>query len=62
MKNNEYLPRIKLPGNISASSSMREVVDDTDVVIIATPSKVIFDITQKLNKYITSKNLPRVPF
>jgi len=51
-ENTGYLPGRKLPGNITATSSVRECVTDCDAVLIATPSKVVYDISQKISKYL----------
>ncbi|HQL83965.1 MAG TPA: hypothetical protein PK307_17325, partial [Spirochaetota bacterium] len=47
-ENADFLPGIKLPPNITATNSMKEAVDDAQAVILAPPSKVVYDISQKL--------------
>ena len=51
-KNNLYLPEVELPENITASTSLQDVVSDSPVVIFATPSKVLPEIAAKTSKYL----------
>jgi glycerol-3-phosphate dehydrogenase (NAD(P)+) len=50
--NGEFLPGIQFPANIRATNSLKDCVSGMDAVIIATPSKVIPDISQKISKYL----------
>jgi len=50
--NNLYLPGVKLPGNITASTSLQDVISDSPVVIFATPSKVLPEIAAKTSKHL----------
>lgn len=52
-ENTEYLKGVKLPPSIRAFTGLREAVEGADVVLIATPSKALYDITQKMGKFIT---------
>ncbi len=52
-ENSEFLPGVKLPANIIATNALKEAVDGSDVVILSTPSKAAFDISQKMARYIT---------
>lgn len=52
-ENIQYLPGILLPQNISASNSIREVTQGSNIIILNTPSKVVPEISQKLNKYVS---------
>lgn len=47
--NPEFLHGIKLPYNIKATNNLKESLFNTEAVIIATPSKAIPDIIQKLS-------------
>ncbi len=51
-QNSEFLPGIKLPYNIKATTHLRESLLNTDGVIIATPSKIIPDTIQKISKIL----------
>lgn len=50
--NNLYLPGIMLPSNIIAYSDIKETVKECKVVIFATPSKVLYEISSRVRKYI----------
>jgi len=50
--NSEFLPGIKLPYNIKATTHLSESLINTDGVIIATPSKIIPDTIQKISKLL----------
>lgn len=50
--NSEFLPGIKLPYNIKATTHLRESLVNTDGIIIATPSKVTPDTVQKMSKFL----------
>ncbi len=52
-ENAEFLPGIKLPPNITATNSMKDAVEDAQAVILAPPSKVVYDISLKLSGLIT---------
>lgn len=55
--NTDFLPGVKLPLNIKATSHLREALTNTDGLIIATPSKVVPDTVQKIGR-IVSDNIP----
>jgi len=50
--NNLYLSDVVLPNNIVAVHNLTEAVRDAQVVIFATPSKVLYDISQRIKKVI----------
>lgn len=52
-ENSEFLPGVKLPANVIATNSLKDAVDGADVVILSTPSKAAFDISQKMARYVT---------
>ena len=49
--NERYLPGIKLPENIYGSTSLEEVLDGVDTVILAVPTKAIREMMQKIVQY-----------
>ncbi len=51
-ENIEFLPGIQLPPNIIATNTLKEAVDGSDVVILSTPSKAAYDLSQKMAPYI----------
>ena len=50
--NADYLPGIKLPSNIVATTNLKEALADTKGIFIATPSKVIPETIAKISKII----------
>lgn len=53
--NSDFLPGVRLPLNIKATNHLRESLQNTDGIIIATPSKVVPDTVNKIGKIITSE-------
>ncbi len=53
--NADFLPGIKLPSNIVATTSLKDALADTQGVLIATPSKAIPDIMVKTNKILNAQ-------
>ena len=53
-ENREYLPDVPLPLHITATNSLKEAVQNSEMVIIAVPSKVVPDISQKMARYISA--------
>lgn len=51
-ENDRYLPDIKLPSNIIATNSLYDSVVDSSVIILATPSKAVYETCIKIAKYI----------
>jgi glycerol-3-phosphate dehydrogenase len=52
-ENMQYLPGVLIPKNVSVSNSIREVSQDSNIIILNTPSKVVPDICQRLSKYVS---------
>ncbi len=50
--NTLYLPGVVLPSNLSATYSLRECFQDARVVIIATPSKAVYETCRRSAAYI----------
>ena len=50
--NTSYLPGISLPPNLKAVRSIREALSGTRAVIIATPSRVIYDTCRKVSGHL----------
>lgn len=53
--NELYLPGIKLPRAIHPTNSLSDAVSESTVIIIATPSKVVHEIAQKISRYISDE-------
>lgn len=52
-KNTMYLPDIDLPVNIKATNNLKEAVTGSQIIILATPSKVAYETCLKVRKYIS---------
>ncbi len=50
--NDLFLPDIPLPKNIVATNNLKEAVDGCYVILLATPSKVLYETCLKLSKMI----------
>ncbi|MCF6408241.1 NAD(P)H-dependent glycerol-3-phosphate dehydrogenase [Pseudalkalibacillus salsuginis] len=50
--NNKYLPNIELPENLVATNDLREAVEDTDTILLVTPTKVIREVLGQLKGII----------
>ena len=53
-ENSEFLPGIKLPANITATNVLEKAVQGADVVLLATPSKVAYETSQKMAPLISA--------
>lgn len=49
-ENNQYLPGIKFPPSLRATSSLAEAISDVDDVLIATPSRAFRSILQAISQ------------
>ncbi len=49
-ENARYLPGIVLPPSIRATGVIRDAVGGADIVLVATPSKAVYEISQKIGK------------
>ncbi len=47
-----FLPQVTLPSNIVAVSSQREALQGSYAILLATPSRVVYEFSQKLKKYL----------
>ncbi|OHD65337.1 MAG: hypothetical protein A2176_15500 [Spirochaetes bacterium RBG_13_51_14] len=51
-ENAAFLPGVKLPPNITATNNLKEALDGADVVLLATPSRVVYDMSQRMGRFI----------
>lgn len=56
-ENPEYLPKVKLPDNIEATSDIELSCKNSELVIIATPSHAVRDICVKMSPYIKKEQV-----
>lgn len=52
--NAKYVPGVTLPGNIHATTSMQDAVQDAKLILIVAPSKAMRDVASQLKTYITA--------
>ncbi|MFC1671022.1 NAD(P)H-dependent glycerol-3-phosphate dehydrogenase [Spirochaetota bacterium] len=57
-ENHLYLPEKILPENIISTNNIMESIANADVILIATPSKFVYDISLKISKHLPDK----IPF
>ena len=53
----KYHPELNLSPNIIASEKMDEVLKDASLIFIATPSKTIRSVVQRMKDFITNETL-----
>ncbi|KAK4475572.1 hypothetical protein MN116_000850 [Schistosoma mekongi] len=53
--NPSYLPKLKLPFNVVASSDVRKVVENADILLVAYPPCYIIWLVNHIKKYIKEK-------
>ena len=51
-ENSDFLPGVPLPKNIRASNNLKEAVKNAGVVLLAPPSKAIYDIANRISRYL----------
>ncbi len=50
--NPKYLPDVKLPDSLIASTDMHDVIDGSDVIVIAVPSQSVGEVINQAKEYI----------
>ena len=50
-KNTEYHPELKLSNNIIASEKLEEIIPESEIIFVATPSKIINDVLDRLSNF-----------
>ena len=50
-RNTEYHPELKLSSNISASEKLEEIIPQSEIIFVATPSKIINDVLERLSDF-----------
>ncbi len=53
-ENRPFLPGISLPPNIRATANLKECLRNSSIVILATPSKVLYETCVKMRKLVTN--------
>jgi len=55
--NQEYLPDIKIPSNIKISSSISEIVNNAELVVIAVPSQHLRSVARQVKPYLRNETI-----
>ena len=55
--NTSYHPELKLSENIVASDNLNEVLENAEIIFIATPSIIFENIVDRMSKFIDSDSL-----
>lgn len=50
--NERYLPSVEIPELIQATTSMKEAVEDAEIVVLVVPTKAMREVTSKLNQLL----------
>ena len=50
-KNTQYHPELKLSSNIIASEKLEEIIPESEIIFVATPSKIINDVLDRLTNF-----------
>ena len=50
-KNTQYHPELKLSNNIIASEKLEEIIPQSEIIFVATPSKIINDVLDRLTDF-----------
>lgn len=51
----EFLPNVNLPENIKCYTDFKNALNDSEIVLIVTPSKVVRDVVKQFKEYITNQ-------
>ncbi|RHW39326.1 NAD(P)H-dependent glycerol-3-phosphate dehydrogenase [Lysinibacillus yapensis] len=55
--NEKYLPGIRLPENLVATSNLQEAVNQTNMIIVAVPTKAIREVCASMQPHLTSRKI-----
>lgn len=56
-ENVDYLPGINIPDNIRATTNLKEVIEDSEIIVLAVPSQAIRSICKKIQKFVNSNQI-----
>ncbi|MDY6935746.1 MAG: NAD(P)H-dependent glycerol-3-phosphate dehydrogenase [Spirochaetota bacterium] len=52
-ENSLYLPGVKLPSNVIVTNNLKYSLEESNIVLLATPSKAVYDTSLRIEKYIS---------
>lgn len=53
----KFLPNIVIPNNITCFTEFKDSIENTEIILIVTPSKAVRQTIQKCKKYITNQQI-----
>ena len=53
----KFLPNVVVPNNVYCTTDFKEAINDTEILLLVTPSKAIRETVQKVKKYITDQQI-----
>lgn len=53
----KFLPEINLPENIYCTLEFKEAIEDTEILLIVTPSKFVRETVRNLKQYVTNQRI-----
>ncbi len=56
-ENSQYLPGVRLPEHLRATSSLEEAVSGADMVVIVAPSSAMGEVTSRMSPYVGEKTV-----
>lgn len=56
-ENSKVLPGIKIPEEIKILSDLKEAIDNTDIIVIAVPTKFVREISKDVSIYLDEKQI-----
>ncbi|MEK6943205.1 MAG: NAD(P)H-dependent glycerol-3-phosphate dehydrogenase [Nanoarchaeota archaeon] len=54
-ENKEYLPNVKIPNSVIATSSLKDAIENTDIIFISVPSIYLRDTLKKIKPFYKSQ-------
>lgn len=56
-ENVDYLPGINIPHNIRVTTNLKEVIEDSEIIVLAVPSQAIRSICKKIKEFVNSNQI-----
>lgn len=53
----KFLPQATIPENVFCTTDFKEAIDDTEMILIVTPSKFVRDTIKKFKQYVTNQSI-----
>jgi len=53
----KFLPNVKLPENLYCTTDFKEAIEDTEMILIVTPSKFVRNTVKQFKQYVTNQEI-----